>query len=409
MKPPTTNGPSTRMPSVKLALGKYVTLRPRNDGTYRVLMEVPARLRPLGWSPAIPLPITGARTGNLQDAAEVVRIQEDAGSLYAKLSQARLGVAEPPRLARDLPALNRAWQQSQHFKGKKPRTQQGYAYHAGLIEDWSKASGNKPIAGLGREAIEAYLALYDDRPTTKRHLKIVLKMLLDHAKAMKWRDDNPVEAIKVAAPKTRIRIWERSDVMAGAWASIWADQAPLAALMLTEWEIGQRLTDTRLFRWGSEYQPADGAFRFWQEKTQTYVTIPISDALRGLLEAVRDPESLYLFVDRRTGKPFAEQRLGHVWGAIRLDAGFHKGLQVRGLRHSCVVQLARAECTVPEIAAITGHSPYSVQQILSRYLPRDNEVAWNAQTKRGLIKRAPTVRLAEKAEAHQAVNGKGTV
>jgi hypothetical protein len=26
-----------------------------------------------------------------------------------------------------------------------------------------------------------------------------------------------------------------------------------------------------------------------------------------------------------------------------------------------------------------------VEQILSRYLPRDNEVAWNAQRKRGLI------------------------
>lgn len=380
-----TNGPSTPMPSVKLELGRYVTLRPRKDGTVRVLMEVPPRLRPSGWSAAIPLPIEGARTGDLSDLGEIDRIRTDAKRLYDRLLQARAGTTAPETHRHDLPTLNRAWQQSQHFKAKKPRTQKGYAYHASLIEDWSAATGHKPISGLGREAIEKYLALYDDRPTTRRHVKIVLKMLLDHAVAMGWRTDNPAERIKVAAPKTSVQIWERHDVMAGAWACVMAGQSPAAALMLTEWEIGQRLTDARMFRWGAEYQPEDGAFRFWQEKTQSYVTIPVSDALRGLLGAVRDPDSLYLFVDRKTGKPFAEQRLGHVWAAIRLEAGLGRRLQIRTLRHSCVVQLARAGCTVPEIAAITGHSPFSVEQILAKYLPRDNEVAWNAQVKRGLI------------------------
>lgn len=380
-----TNGPSTPMPSVKLELGRYVTLRPRKDGTVRVLMEVPPRLRPSGWSAAIPLPIEGARTGDLSDLGEIDRIRTDAKRLYDRLLQARAGTTAPETHRHDLPTLNRAWQQSQHFKAKKPRTQQGYAYHAGLIEDWSASTGHKPVSGLGRDAIEKYLALYDDRPTTRRHLKIVLKMLLDHAVAMGWRADNPAERIKVAAPKTTIKPWEREDAMAAAWACVMTDQAPLAALILTEWEIGQRLTDTRLFRRGAEYQPADGAFRFWQEKTQSYVTIHVSDALRGLLDSIQDPDSLYLFVDRRTGRPFAEQRLGHVWQAIRDAAGFDPRLQIRTLRHSCVIQLARAGCTVPEIASITGHSPYSVEQILSKYLPRDSEVAWNAQVKRGLI------------------------
>jgi hypothetical protein len=53
-----------------------------------------------------------------------------------------------------------------------------------------------------------------------------------------------------------------------------------------------------------------------------------------------------------------------------------------------VVQLARAGCTVPEIASITGHSIASVEQILQRYLPRDSTVARNAQVKRGLIQNA---------------------
>lgn len=380
-----TSGPSTSMPSVLLDLGRYVTLRPRKDGTVRVLMEVPARLRPSGWSAAIPLPVEAPRTGNLTDAAEVARIKADAAKLYTRLQQARVGGVAPEPLRKDLPRLVREWQGSQFFKGKKPRTQQGYAYHAGLVIEWSRLSGHKPVAGLERGAIETFLTLYDDRPTTRRHVKIVLKMLLDHAVALKWRDDNPAERIKVSAPKTKLKVWERADVLAGAWASIMAGQSSVAAMMMAEWEIGQRLTDVRGFRWGGEYRPDDGAFRFWQAKTEAYVTIPVSAELRGLLEAVHDRDSLFLFVDRKTGKPFAEQRLGHVWAAIRETAGIDGRLQIRTLRHSCVVQLARAGCTVPEIAAITGHSPFSVEQILAKYLPRDNEVAWNAQRKRGLI------------------------
>lgn len=394
-----TSGPSTPMPSVKLDLGRYVTLRRRVDGTYRVLMEVPARLRPSGWSPAIPLPVKTerpdgtylARKGDLSDELEIRAIREDAADLYRRLNRARIGsapAAEAPK--RDLPTLNRAWQLSQGFKAKKPRTQQGYAYHAGLIEDWSRASGHKPVAGLNHDVIERFLALYDDRPTTRRHVKIVLKMLLDHAIRLGWRTDNPAAHFKMKAPKSRLTLWEHRDVMAGAWACIMAGQAPLAALLLTEWEIGQRLTDTRSFRWKAEYQPEDGAFRFWQEKTQQYVTVPVSDALRGLLDCIYDKDSLFLFVDRTTGRPFTEQRLGHIWIDIRRDYDLNPALQVRALRHSCVVQLARAGVGIPGICSITGHTLKSAHQILETYLPKDNALAWEAQRKRGLIARAPS-------------------
>lgn len=376
-----TNGRSTPMPSVRLELGRYVTLRPRRDGTFRVLMEVPPRLRPSGWSAAIPLPVDGARTGDLTDADEVRRIQADAGILYTRLLQARVGAPAPQLAKRDLPHLVREWENSQHYKAKKPKTQKGYSYHAGLVLDWSETTGHKPVAALNRGAIEAFLACYDDRPTTRRHVKIVLKMLLDHAVAMEWRPDNPAERIRVAAPESEVTIWEAADVRREAWACAEAGQPTIAALIFMEWEIGQRVTDARAFRRNADYMPADGAFRFWQAKTKSYVTIPVSQDLRDMLDAVADPDSLYLFRDAATGKPWDEQRLSHVFAAIRT----RPKLQIRALRHSCVVQLARAGCTVPEIAAITGHSPFSVEQILRKYLPRDNEVAWNAQRKRGLI------------------------
>jgi hypothetical protein len=367
------------MPSVKLELGKYVTLRRRQDGTYRVLMEVPARLRPSDWLPAIPLPIEGSRTGDLTDLDELARIKSDAARLYTNLLRLRAGYEPAERTTKDLPRLVREWEKSQFFKAKKPRTQKGYSYHAGLVLDWSEATGHKPVAALSRKAIEDFLALYDDRPTTRRHVKIVLKMLLDHAIAMEWRADNPAERIKVTAPETEVTIWELEDVRREAWACAEAGQPSIAALILTNWEIGQRLTDVRLFRRGAEY--INGAFRFWQSKTGAYVTIEVSAELQELLAAIEKPDSLYLFTDAATGKPWDEQRLGHVFAAIRTKPE----LQLRALRHSCVVQLARHDATIPEIASITGHSPFSAEQILRKYLPRDNELAWAAQRKRGLI------------------------
>lgn len=377
----TTPGELTPMPSVLLDLGRYVTVRPRKDGTARVLFEVPPRLRPSDWSPAIPLPTTGERKGDLSDADEVSRIQTDAKLLLDRLRAARLGRELGPQ-PKSMPHLIRSWQSTQRFKDKKPKTQQGYVYHAGLIEAWSASNRHPPVDSIKLERIEEFLALYDDRPTTRRHLKIVLSMLMDRAIQLEWRTANPLATIKMGAPKSKVTIWELADVTYYRGLAVEMGQPSIAALIQTEWEIGQRITDARLFRKGAQY--VGGAFRFWQSKTNAYVTIPVSAECGALIEGALDPDSLYLFTDAATGKPWDEQRLGHVFADLRA-AGTGRPLVLRALRHSCVVQLARGGVDIPGICSITGHSPSAATQILATYLPRDNLLAWQAQRKRGLI------------------------
>lgn len=384
-----TNGHATPMPSVKLDLGRYVTVRPRKDGTARVLFEVPARLRPSGWSPAIPLPITGERRGDLRDADEIGRIQSDADMLLNRLRAARMGRdVEGNHHPHSIPVLIRSWQSSPAFTNIKPRTQKGYAYHAGLIERWSKVNGHRPAGTITVQAIEAFLKMYDNRPTTRRHVKIVLGMLMKRAKQLKWRADNPLSDMIVGAPESRVTIWEQEDVDRYMAASRWARQPGLAALILTLWETGQRLTDARLARRGAEY--IDGVFRFHQSKTGSYVTVPISLKLQTVLEEIKEPDSPYLFIDTANGRPFDEQRLGHLFASLQAKCGGRK-LVLRALRHSCVVQLARSGSGVPEIASITGHAPSSAGVILAKYLPRDSVLAAQAQRRRGLTgKKAAT-------------------
>ena len=73
--------------------------------------------------------------------------------------------------------------------------------------------------------------------------------------------------------------------------------------------------------------------------------------------------------------------------------GGARPLKLKELRHSCVVQLGRSQCTVPEVVAITGHKISSAEQIIQKYLPRDSQVAENAQRKRGIVNNLETKSL----------------
>ena len=380
----------TATPTLGFKLGKFVTVRPRADGTHRVLFELPPRLRPSDWLPTQPLPLLAPRRGDLTDADEVARIQRDAARLYAELLAAREAQnqsAEPA--SHTMETLVSSWHVSQAWKRLRPVTRLGYDFFANQVLAWAKRKGDPDPTKITRAAVENFLAEYDDRPTTRYHVRKVLRLILDQAVALGWRQDNPVDGVKVAMPKSRVKIWECADVDRLAWAAAVSGRPDLAALILTECEIGQRLTDLILMRrtLRSEdegYDAATGEFRFHQSKTGAFVTIPIGPRAQAALAAISRQDSPYLFHDT-TGRPFRDVgRLGHVFEDVRLAAaGRH--VVLRALRHSCVVQLARAGCTVPEIASITGHAITSVEAILSVYLPRDTQVARRAQAKRGLI------------------------
>lgn len=379
------------MPSVRVDLGKYVTLRPRADGTARVFFQVPARLRPSGWPSLIPLPRSGARTGNLADLGEVERIQKEALALHAELVNARLGREPIKAVARDFKALIRAFQGSEVWKDMKPRTHKHYGTYLNHILAWADVAKPTPMPStVTQSGIETLLALFDAQPVTKRHVRKTIRLVMAQAVSMGWRETNPCVGIKLRkATRAIFDIWEAEDVAAYVAAADAHGYASISLMILMEWEIGQRLTDVRAFRPGAEYDAARGVFSFDQSKTGNPVSIPVSDRLRELL-AVASKDTLLLFKNERTGKGYTEERLSKTFAWVRVAAmkAGARYLQLRWLRHSCVVQLVRAGCTPLEVAAITGHAPASVMKILENYLPRDSTVASNAQEKRGLITRA---------------------
>lgn len=108
--------------------------------------------------------------------------------------------------------------------------------------------------------------------------------------------------------------------------------------------------------------------------------MPASAELLDLI-ATLPRTSTQVVVSEATDRPYRVNHFSHLFAEVRERAGIRADLQYRDLRRTAVVRLARAECTVPEIAAITGHTLASAQQIIETYLPPDSEVARGAIAK----------------------------
>lgn len=92
-----------------------------------------------------------------------------------------------------------------------------------------------------------------------------------------------------------------------------------------------------------------------------------------------------IIINENTGRPYTEDTFSHDFREIADTCeGLTHGtvpLLFMDLRRTAVVNLARAGCTVPEIAAITGHSKRTIHELLETYLPTDAAVAENAIAK----------------------------
>lgn len=130
-----------------------------------------------------------------------------------------------------------------------------------------------------------------------------------------------------------------------------------------------------------------------RQGSASIVTIPVAGPLKQALDAelaVRKAAKVSpLKIEAQTicltsmGEAWQEGRKGytgfmHVFSAACREAKID-GVTFGDLRGTAVTRLALAQCTVPEICAITGHSHEDANRILeAHYLKRDPQIAWNA-------------------------------
>lgn len=370
------------MPSLNVELPPYVVLKSR-AGIVVFYFQVPKRLRPDGWPGAYRLPLEAIKRTGRADAAELAAVVADGDALYARLASERSGT---PALARlnTLPWLIQAF--DQHLRTtprKKPiakKTLRQYDYAARQVNGWSLASGHPHVKLISRPAIIEFLATMNATPTKRKHVAGYLRNLLFFAMDKGVRTDNPAIKLKIETPEAKVHIWTDAELLKMVAAADRLGLPNVATAMLIAHDEGPRPCDVLAFQRFRDYTPVDGAFRYFQTKTDEWVISPAGQRVRDRL-AKQPSEQLMLVLNPNTGKRYNERVFGRDFDRVRVATGLVH-LQFRWLRHTFVVKAKRADLDAFQIASKTGHSPKSVEDMLRKhYLPHDSEVATNATAK----------------------------
>lgn len=365
------------------------------------------------WQPSAHLRAQGWHLQRLPDDREAAIAA--AQELNRQLDAARparvpfIGIAQPP--AKTVDNLIADYRASDSFTRLRPSTKRGYEQCLELIR---RGAGDAPATAIDFARIEALRLNMRATPAYANAVVRVLRIVLGRGVKLDWLPKNAAEKPGLHGAEPSGLIWPRPAVDAFVIAADAMGRHSIGtAVMLDEW-IGQRQGDVlRLPR--SIWKAGNLSLR--QSKTGAGVSLPVGlvpvlahriEAAIAAIEARRHPvKPAQLIVDESTGLAYSADRFRHLFAEIRATAAesapsFEVDYLLPGrslddplcftvkmtdlwfmhLRHTAVTRLAEAGCEVPLIAAVTGHSPKSVDQILSRYLIRTRAQAALAFQKR---------------------------
>jgi integrase len=247
-------------------------------------------------------------------------------------------------------------------------TRRDYLRYIKLIED---EFGDLPIAALADRRVRGEFKTWRDKYAhTPRKADLawtVLARILSFAKDRGLITTNPCErGGRLYVADRRDKIWTEQDI--AAVLSVASDEIKLA-LVLALWS-GQRQGDLLRLPWSAYESPY---IRLRQSKGRRRVAMPAGAPLRALLDSTahRGP----LILTNTLGRPWTSDGFRTSWSKACDRAGIG-GLTFHDLRGTAVVRLAIAGASVPQIAAVTGHSLKDVEAILdAHYLGRDIQLA----------------------------------
>jgi integrase len=267
-----------------------------------------------------------------------------------------------------LQSLLNGFQASTEWDELRPRTQKDYVK---LIKAIEGEFGDFPLSAmLDLRTRGVFLAWRDERAKNSRKWADYGWTVL--ARVLSWAHGRGLVATNPFTKAGRIYHGSRAEnVWSDADEAAFLAKAPShlhLALLLALW-TGQRQGDLLALTW-AQY---DGThIRLKQGKTNRRVVIKVGAPLKVALDAAKKPAGRVLLT-----------RDGEEWTGDGFRASFKKacakagveGVTFNDMRGTAVTRLAQAECTVPEIATITGHSLKDVHAILdSHYLNRDQRL-----------------------------------
>ncbi|MET4803768.1 site-specific integrase [Bradyrhizobium sp. LB11.1] len=254
------------------------------------------------------------------------------------------------------------------FTALAQSTKRAYLAYIKLVED---EFGDLPIAALTDRRVRGEFKGWRDKfantPRKADYAWTTLARLMSFAKDRGIIATNPCErGGRLYAADRKDKIWSEQDI--AAVLSVASAEIQLA-LILALWS-GQRQGDLLRLPWSAYESPY---IRLRQSKGGRRVAMPAGTPLRALLDVTdrRGP----LILTNTLGRPWTSDGFRTSWSKACERAGI-SGLTFHDLRGTAVVRLAIAGASVPQIAAVTGHSLKDVEAILdAHYLGRDIQLA----------------------------------
>ena len=249
--------------------------------------------------------------------------------------------------AGSISALIVAYFSSPGFLALSAGTQRTYRL---ILEKFRNDHGDKPVALLTRQHINAILAQRAGKPAAANHWLRLVKALLVYAVREGFRADNPaldVERIRVRSDG--LHSWTEAEI--GQFEARHPSGTKARLALALGLYTAQRRSD--VVRMGRQHV-TEGMLTVRQQKTRTVLTIPVHAELAAIIAATSTGNMTFLVTEY--GRPFTAAGFGG-WFRKRCDeAGLPKECAFHGLRKAACTRLAEAGCSANVIASISGHA-----------------------------------------------------
>lgn len=269
---------------------------------------------------------------------------------YAALAGKPHEIGASRTIQRSMNALVAAYYSSADFRALRPSTARVYR---NILERFREKYGDHDAAGMKARNIRNLMAEKAETPDTANRLLGLLSILMEHAIAAGWREDNPAFGVKrIKHRSTGFATWSEPDI--AAYRTYYA--LGTRERLVLELAIGTAQRRGDLVRLGWRHV-INGKIVIKQSKTGAAVTVPIVRELYAALDLC--PHDRLTFIAGAGGRPLGAGSLGNEFRDWLRRAGLPDRLALHGLRKAAARRLAEAGCTLHEIMAITGHKTLS--------------------------------------------------
>jgi hypothetical protein len=349
------------------------------------------------WEPGPGLRNAGFKGCDLRDAGGAwlpldLAIQE-AQKLNKEVEAWRAGgaprtKAEPPRVRqRTCRQLFLSWAGSAdkpapEFSKLAPTTQAFYRLNAKLFLD---DFGEEPVAALTTPILYGYWEdLYEKRGHhMANQILATARVMLTHArKRLGWIEHNPALGLGLMQTEARLVLWLPKQVELFVATADRLNLHSIGDAVITGLHTAQRQGDVLSL---PVHIFTKGRIALSQAKTKALIDAPMTPAMRDRVTKILDRRKLGevtrvdTLILREDGTRYDKRSFNRGFCEVRAEAAKEDsamlGLKYLDLRDTAVTRLALAECTMAEIAAITGHSLKTIQSIMKHYLVMQPEMA----------------------------------